>query len=96
VLFESAEIAKFAPEERIKYLYDMTTERDIRNQIAYARQTGEAKGREEGREETTRSFVANLLKMGMAPEFIAEATGLPLDAVDKMKDPAPAAAASSL
>ena len=91
VLFESAEIAKFAPEERIKYLYDMTTERDIRNQIAYARKTGEAKGREEGievgigkgREETTRSIVANLLKMGMPPEFIAEATGLPLDAVDR-------------
>ena len=55
---------------------------------------GHAAGREEGievgigkgREETTRSFVANLLKMGMTPEFIAEATGLPLDAVDRMKE----------
>ena len=46
-LFESAEIATFTPEERIKYQNDMTTERDRYNQLVFA----EAKGREQGREE---------------------------------------------
>ena len=35
-MFETADIAKFAPEDKTKYDYDMTTERDIRNQIRYA------------------------------------------------------------
>ena len=38
LLFDSAEIAKFTAEEKVKYEYDMTTERDIRNQIAYSRE----------------------------------------------------------
>ena len=37
LLFESAEITNFAPEEKSKYEKDMTTERDIRNYISYAR-----------------------------------------------------------
>ena len=49
MLFDSAEIAKFVPEERIKYEHDMTTERDIRNQIAYSREEGRKEGREEER-----------------------------------------------
>ena len=55
LLFNSADLSKFAKEDKIKYENNMTTERDIRNQIAYARHEGkmegEAKGREEGREE---------------------------------------------
>lgn len=48
LLFNSAEISKFAPEEKIKYERDMTTERDIRNQIAYSREEGREEGRKEG------------------------------------------------
>ena len=48
LLFDSAEIAKFTAEEKVKYEYDMTTERDIRNQIAYSREEGRVEGREEG------------------------------------------------
>ena len=44
LLFDSLEIAKFAPKERTKYINDMTTERDIKNQIAYARKEGKAEG----------------------------------------------------
>ncbi len=36
LLFETANIATFAPEDKIKYEYAMTTERDIRNQIRRA------------------------------------------------------------
>ena len=40
LLFESAEIATFTPQEKIKLEYDMRTERDIKNQIAYAKKEG--------------------------------------------------------
>ena len=48
LLFKSAEIATFTPQERVKYQNDMTTQRDIQNQIAYAERKGEAKGMAEG------------------------------------------------
>lgn len=80
LLFNSAELSKFAPKERKEYIKDMTTERDIQNQLAFAtnkgrqegRQEGEAIGRAKGKEETARK----LLEMGIEPEMISEATGL--------------------
>lgn len=48
LLFKSAEIATFTPQERVKYQNDMTTQRDIQNQIAYAESKGVAKGMAEG------------------------------------------------
>ena len=51
LLFSSADLHNFAPDDKIKYLNDMTTERDIRNQIAFAKDKGFEEGREEGREE---------------------------------------------
>ena len=51
LLFESAEIATFTPEERVKYQNDMTTERDRYNQLVFAEAKGREQGREEGREE---------------------------------------------
>ena len=68
LLFETANISKFAPEEKIKYEFSMTTERDIRNQIRYA----EKKGMEKGREEVARE----MLKMGLETQIITQATGL--------------------
>ena len=67
-MFKSAEICNFSPEERDEYIKDMRTERDIKNQIAFA----EAKGEANAKKETA----CNLLKMGMDPESIAKATGL--------------------
>jgi predicted transposase/invertase (TIGR01784 family) len=68
LLFETANISKFAPEDKTKYEYDMTTERDIRNQIRYA----EKHGREEQAIETARC----MLSMGLRKDVIAQATGL--------------------
>ncbi len=81
LLFDSAEITKFAPEERIKYENDMTTERDIRNQIAYSREEGLKEGletgREEGRQQALISTAKKLVKeMGLTAEQAAKATGL--------------------
>ena len=67
-MLETANIATFAPEDKIKYEYAMTTERDIRNQIRYA----EKHGREEQALETAR----RMLEMGMEPTVIAQATNL--------------------
>lgn len=75
LLFNSAEISKFTPEEKIKYEYDMTTERDIRNQIAYGREEGRAegraKGRAEGRAEAIRLVTKALKDKGFSDEDIA-------------------------
>ena len=83
-MFESAEIAKFTPQEKTKYENDMTTERDIRNQIATAREQGvEAgieigmeegmeKGMEKGREEERSRIVAELRKQGVSEDVIAK------------------------
>jgi len=70
----------------------MTTQRDIRNQIAYARKEGvaegiaqgiaegEARGRAEGRAEGKAEgkieVAKNLLKLGMSSEQVCQATGL--------------------
>ena len=72
ILFESAEIATFSPAERIKYTEDMTTERDIRNQLAYAKD----RGKEEGREEGMNQMVKALASMGMSEEDIQRALSL--------------------
>ena len=80
LLFQSVEIATFAPEEKIKYDFNMTTERDIRNQIRYAEKKGLEKGIEKGMEkgmerqavETARRMLAETF----APETVARLTGL--------------------
>ena len=59
----------FTPDERAKYQLDMTTARDIQNQIIYARdeglEKGLEKGREEGRKEGVRLMAEQLRKAGM-------------------------------
>ena len=50
LLFDSAEITKFTPEEKAKYQQDMTTERDIRNYITFAKEEGVEQGVEIGLE----------------------------------------------
>ncbi len=66
LLFNSAEIAKFTPEEIVKYERDMTTERDIRNQIAYSREEGLAEGLEKGRAEGKAEGLAEGKAEGLA------------------------------
>ena len=88
-LFNSAEIANFTAEERTKYINDMTTQRDILNQIAYAKKEGLAEGLTkghaagvaEGEAKTAKAIARNLKERGMRLEEIAEITGLPVDTV---------------
>ena len=89
LLFESAEIATFTPQEKIKYEFDMTTERDIRNQIAFAEEKGIEKGIEMGiekgiekgfekgaREERQRILEA-LRSQGVPEDILAKAIPVP-------------------
>ena len=54
----------------------MTTERDIRNQIAFAKdkgfEEGREKGREEGRDEERERIVSALRDQGISEEIIAK------------------------
>lgn len=68
LLFDAANIATFAPEDKIKNEYAMTTERDIRNQIRYA----EKKGMEKEAEQIAR----RMLEMSLSKDVIQQATGL--------------------
>ena len=71
-MFETANIATFAPEDKIKYEYAMTTERDIRNQIRYA----EKHGREEGLEQKAVEIARKMLEKKKEMAEIVEFTGL--------------------
>ena len=86
LLFSSAELLKFAPEDKVKYVNvnDMTTERDIKNQIAFAREKGFelgearglARGQAEGKAEGRADAARNLKRLGVDESIICQATGL--------------------
>ena len=76
LLFQSVEIATFAPEDKIKYDFNMTTERDIRNQIRYAEKKGMEKGIEQGEARRTIEIAREMLKEQFPAETIARLTGL--------------------
>lgn len=54
----------------------MTTERDVHNQIEYARKEGIEEGREEGRKEERRLIAQKCKEEGMPIEMIIRLSGL--------------------
>ena len=78
LLFDAANIATFAPEDKIKYEYAMTTERDIRNQIRYA----EKKGIEKGMEKEAEQIARRMLKEGDSVEKVMRITGLSAEQIN--------------
>ncbi len=80
LLFSSADLHNFAEEDKIKYQNDMTTERDIQNQIDFAMDKGREEGFEKGIEkgiekERTRNqrFIEVLKSKGVPKELIDQA-----------------------
>ena len=65
LLFSSADLHNFAQEDKIKYQNDMTTERDIQNQIDFAR--------DKGREEERVKIIEALKREGVPEEIIEKA-----------------------
>ena len=80
LLLKSAETINFAPEERAKYIHDMTTQRDIQNQIDYALQKGlaegVAKGKAEGKAEERIQMARKMLADKLPADVISKYTGL--------------------
>ena len=97
LLFNSAEINKFAPKERSEYIKQMITIRDIVNQMATAEEKGLAKGlakgRAEGRTEGLAEGEANarlelaksMLADGLDAAFVAKHTRLSLEEVTALQ-----------
>lgn len=79
-IFDVAELANMDEVKRSEILRKMTTERDLRNQMAYATQVGREEGLEEGRVEIAK----RLKEMGMSVSDIVSATGLDPDTVSSL------------
>lgn len=81
-LFETAEIAKFTPEQVQSYEDSLKYYRDIKNSL----DTAKKEGKEEGRIEEKQAIARNLLSKNLDISFIAQVTGLTIDAIEKLKD----------
>lgn len=84
-IFEVSELYNMDQDTRDKVIHKMTTERDLRNQMAYARQEaieeGHAQGRAEGRAEVAREMLAD----GMPVDKIAKYTELSIEEIEALK-----------
>ncbi len=86
-IFEVSELYNMDKNTRDKVLNKMTTERDLRNQMAYARQEaineglaeGRAKGLAEGRAEGRAETIRKMLAAGISEKTIADALGITLE-----------------
>lgn len=87
-IFEVSELYNMDKDTRDKVLHKMTTERDLRNQIAWARkeaiEQGYAEGRAEGRAEGKLQIAQNMLSMGIDIKTISEATGFSVEEIKQM------------
>ena len=74
-IFDVTELYNMDQETRDKVLDNMTTERDLKNQMIYAREEGReegrVEGREEGREEGIALAIKNMADSGLDAEQIA-------------------------
>ena len=64
----------------------MITELDRQLQLEYARKEGAAEAAAKATAETTANNVKALLKAGFEAEKIADALGLPLEMVERLRD----------
>ena len=83
LLFSSADLSNFAPEEKIKYLSDMTTERDIRNQIAYAKDKGIEQGIAQGAAQSKAEIAKAMLADGMDIALVVKYSGLSAEEISR-------------
>lgn len=79
-LFDAAEIAKFAPEERDAYENSLKYYRDLKNVIDTARD----EGREEGRGARNVELAKMMKKEGYSDKEISKLTGLSIELIQKL------------
>lgn len=86
--FESAEIAKFTPDQVRLYEDSLKYYRDLKNSLDTAKEEGKEEGRQEGREEGRKQraleIARNAIAKGFAVEDIMDLTGLSKDEIEKL------------
>jgi predicted transposase/invertase (TIGR01784 family) len=80
-LFETAEIARFTPDQVRFYEKSLKYYRDLKNSL----ETAFEEGKEEGEQKKEREIVLNGLRQGLEKEMIASLTGLSLEAIEKIE-----------
>ena len=80
-LFEAARFAAMNKQERQTYISKMNTERDLRNQLDYARSEGLAKGMEKGRKEALTESARKFKAQNVPIEVISSCTGLSVEEI---------------
>lgn len=80
-IFEVSELYNMDQDTRDKVIHKMTTERDLRNQMAYARQEAIEEGLAEGRAEVARGMLAD----GIPVDKIAKYTNLSIEEIEALK-----------
>ena len=87
-IFEVSELLNMDDETRSKVIEKMTTERDLRNQMAYARkeaiEEGKAEGLAKGSRTKAEEIAKNLKAKGMSDEEIASIVGLDIEIVSSL------------
>lgn len=87
-IFNTGESIMLSDELRTIILEKMNTERDLRNQMAYAIKTGleegRARGLEEGRAEGRAEIIKAMVESGISAEVIAKALGLTVEEIDNI------------
>ena len=80
--------ANFSSEQETNYFNDMTTQRDINNQIKFAQDKGHAEGLAEGEQNGRRDerikMAKALKEQGVSAEVIANASGLSIEEIEKL------------
>ena len=84
-IFEVSELYNMDEYTRDKVLHKMTTERDLRNQMAYARKVAVEEGLAEGRAEANLEAALKFRNLGVAVEIISEATGLSVEEIKQLQ-----------
>jgi len=79
-LFDTAEIAKFSPEERVAYEESLKYYRDIKNVVDTSRE----EGIEEGKEKRTLEIARELKRSGVSIDVIMKSTGLSKEEIEKL------------
>ncbi|MBB6003049.1 Rpn family recombination-promoting nuclease/putative transposase [Arcicella rosea] len=76
-VFETAEIAKFTPEQVLSYEDSLKYYRDLKNSLDTAREKGEAEG--------IQKVARNMLSLGLSMETISQATGLSEEEINHLR-----------
>jgi predicted transposase/invertase (TIGR01784 family) len=83
-MFAVSELLKMDEVTRSKVLIKMTTERDLRNQMEYARQEAIEEGLAEGRAEAILENAKKLKELGVDTSIISQATGLDIQVLEQL------------